>query len=276
MTLKGNLRDFSSAQLLNLIHLAHKTGVLTVEGNDGNINVYFRDGKLAYAQNGRHNSSLVTILYNSKKLNTAQHSLIKERAHNMTDKELGLILINANYVTKQDILTSIQKYLLLIINQLFIHREGNFRFENDILPPNDKITLKLNLENIILEGSRRMREWEHLREEIPSLDMCLKFADRPSSNIRNINLTTEEWKVVSYINPKNSMRQIASATRLSDFEIRHVVFSLLQAGIVEIIRPEGERLITPTQSPTLIQRKPIKPITQKSLIYRIIDRIRSL
>jgi hypothetical protein len=31
MALKGNLRDFSTTQLLNLINLARKTGALTIE-----------------------------------------------------------------------------------------------------------------------------------------------------------------------------------------------------------------------------------------------------
>jgi len=32
MALKGNLRDFTVTQLLNLINLARKTGTLTIEG----------------------------------------------------------------------------------------------------------------------------------------------------------------------------------------------------------------------------------------------------
>jgi hypothetical protein len=32
MALKGNLRDFSITQLLNLVNLAQKTGVLVIEG----------------------------------------------------------------------------------------------------------------------------------------------------------------------------------------------------------------------------------------------------
>ena len=59
--------------------------------------------------------------------------------------------------------------------------------------------MRLDLENLIIEGSRQLREWEQLQEEIPSLDMALKFTERPGANIRNINLNVEEWRVVSYI-----------------------------------------------------------------------------
>ncbi|MGE5222003.1 MAG: DUF4388 domain-containing protein [Omnitrophica WOR_2 bacterium] len=275
MALKGNLRDFSITQLFNLINLARKTGTLIVEGPSEKIWVSFREGKLAYAQMGSEDNSLATVLYRANKISVAQHRTIKARAATMSDKELGLLLINANYITQQDILTSLQTHFLSIINRLFTWVEGFFRFEVNLLPPEDKITVRISLENIIIEGSRRMREWEQLQDEIPSLDMALKFADRPGTNIRNVNLSVEEWRVVSFINPKNTIRQIARATRMNDLEIRRIVYGLLQAGLVEIIRPHGVTVPAPIQSRIPVPQKTNKA-EQKSLINRLISRIRSL
>ncbi len=121
----------------------------------------------------------------------------------MSDKELGLLLINANYITQQDILVQpADATSCNIVNRLFTWVEGLFRFENDLLPPDDKITVRVSLENIIIEGTRRMKELEQLQDEIPNLDMALKFADRPGANIRNVNLSVEEWQVVSYHQPQ--------------------------------------------------------------------------
>lgn len=279
MALKGNLRDFSITQLLNLINLAHKTGALVVEGPGESACIYFREGKLAYAQIGQDDNSLATILFKANKLNAAQHRTIQARANHVSDKELGLLLINANYITQQDVLSSLQAHFLAIINRLFAWVEGLFRFENDLTPPADKITLRINLENLILEGSRHLREWEQLQDEIPSLDMALKFAERPEANIRDVNLSVEEWRVVSFINPKNSMRQIARAVKMNDLEIRRAVYGLLQAGLVEIIRPEGlpqPRLTSRMQLPVAKTTNATAKAEQKSLINRIINRIRSL
>jgi hypothetical protein len=275
MALKGNLRDFTITQLLNLINLARKTGTLVVEGPSEKIWVSFREGKLAYAQMGQEDNSLATVLYRAHKLSAAQHRAIKARASHMSDKELGLLLINANYITQQDILTSLQTYFVNVVNRLFTWVEGFFRFENDVLPPEGKITVRIGLENIIIEGSRRMREWEQLQDEIPSLEMALKFADRPGTNIRNVNLSVEEWRVVSYINPKNTIRQIARATKMNDLEIRRIVYGLLQAGLVEIIRPVGVPPPVPTASRVPPPQKKNKE-EQKSLINRLISKIRSL
>jgi len=273
MALKGNLRDFTITQLLNLINLARKTGTLVIEGPNDTAWVSFREGKLAYSRMGKDDNNLATILYRAKKISQAQHKMIRSRAGNMSDKELGLLLINANYITQDDILASLQAEFIGIIQRLFTWVEGLFRFENGVLPPDDKIILRINLENIIIEGSRRLREWEQLQDEIPSLDIALKFTDRPGTNLRNVNLSVEEWRVVSYINPKNSIRQIASTTKMNDLEIRRIVYGLLQAGLVEMIRPEGA---PPPQRARIAGVATTDTEEQKSLVNRLINRIRSI
>jgi hypothetical protein len=279
MALKGNLLDFTITQLLNLINLAQKTGTLIVEGPAEKVWVSFREGKLAYAQVGQEDNSLASVLYKASKLSAAQHRVIKTRAGSMSDKELGLLLINANYIDQHEILTCLQDHFLGILKRLYTWAEGLFRFENDILPPNDKITVRVSLENIIMEGSRQSRESELLQDELPSLDISLKFADRPGANIRNVNLGPDEWKVVSYINPKNTIRQIARATKMSDTQIRRVIYGLLEAGLVELVRPEGARPKAPQPTPAAAPQKPKdeqSKVKQISLIQRIIRRIRSL
>ena len=270
MALKGNLRDFTITQLLNLINLAKKTGTLVVQGPSDTAWVSFREGRLAYAELKKEENSLSTILYRANRITAAQHRTLKARANGMTDKELGLLLINANYISQQDILNSLQAYFVGVVQRLFTWVEGAFRFENDLLPPNDKIITRLALENIIIEGSRQMREWEQLQDEIPSLDMALKFTERPGANLRNVNLSVEEWRVVSYINPKNTIRQIARTNQMNDLEIRRIVYGLLQAGLVELARPDGALQQIQTNVPGVNRDE------QKSLVNRLIDRIRSI
>jgi len=272
MALRGNLRDFSITQLLNLVNLARKTGTLVVEGPSETAEVAFREGKLACAQILQEDSSLASVLHKANKLNVGQYKAIQQRANHISDKELGLLLINAGYLTQEDILTNLQQYFTDIVQRLFTWVEGFFHFDNDLLPPEDRISVRLDLEDLIIEGSRQLREWEQLQDEIPSLDMALKFTDRPGTNLRNVNLSVEEWRVVSYINPRNTMRQIASATKMNELEIRRIVYGLLQAGLIEICRAEG--------APPPVQSVRVFPTDdkeeQKSLVNRLINRIRSL
>lgn len=269
MALKGNLRDFTITQLLNLINLARKTGTLVIEGPTETARVAFREGKLSFAQYGVEDTGLASILHRSNKISQSQFRILKERTAQMTDKELGLLLINAGYLNQEDILGSLQTYFVDVVRRLFTWVEGFFRFEQEMAFPGDgKITVKVDLENLIIEGSRQLREWEQLQEEIPSLEMALRFTERPGTDLKNINLSIEEWRVVSYVNPKNTMNQIARTVKMNDLEIRRVVYGLLQAGLVEIIRPGGAPLATPSRAfPTQNKEE------QKSLVNRIIRRL---
>ena len=277
MALKGNLRDFSTTQLLNLINLAKKTGTLVIEGPGQNAQMAFRNGKLIYAQIGLEDSNLASILQKAGKLTEEQAKALKAKTTTTNDKELGLLLINAGYVNQNDILTSIRNNLLEVVYRLFTWVEGLFRFEPTLMPGDDKITVPIDLENVIMEGSRRMREWEQLAEELPNLDMALKFAERPNANIRNMNLSVEEWRVVSFINPKNSMKAIAKANNMSELDIRRIVYGLLQAGMVEVIRPDGMAFLTPvTSAGRKAAATPVDKTAQASVVNKLISRIRSL
>jgi hypothetical protein len=151
--------------------------------------------------------------------------------------------------------------------------QGLFQFLGGEQTPEDKIPIRMDLENIIIEGSRRLREREQLQDELPNLELALKFTDRPGVNLKNLNMSVEEWRVVSYINPKNTISQIAKAAKMSDMEIRRVVYGLLQAGLVELIRPEG----VPKELPGLEAAMPGQSKEQqKNLVNRLIGRIRSL
>jgi len=268
MALRGNLRDFTITQLLNLINLAGKTGTLIIDGSADQAHVAFRSGKLAFARIGQEDGRLATILHRANKLTTNQYRAIVQRGGSMTDKELGLLLINAGYVSQEDILVNLQEFFSEAVRRLFTWVEGTFRFDSEMLPPEDRINVRLDLENLIIEGSRQLREWEQLQDEIPSLDMALKFTDRP---LQNVNLSVEEWRVVKNINPRNTMKQIARANKMNDLDIRRIVYGLLQAGLVDIVRPEGTKpLSNPKMFPTQNKEE------QKSLVNKLIGRIRSL
>jgi hypothetical protein len=150
-----------------------------------------------------------------------------------------------------------------------------FHFEPNQLPSDDAITVPIDLENIILEGSRRVKEWERLQDELPDLNMALKFTDRPQAQLRNINLSVDEWRVISYINPRNSIKQIGQRIGMDDFQIRKIIYGLLQAGLVEMLEPEGLR---PRREPSSTMETVISrpPAVKRSVIHKLIDRIKRL
>ncbi len=274
MALRGNLRDFSTTQLLNLIHLARKTGCLTVRTSSEAARLYFRDGKLIHAHTASHDGHLATMLLKAGKLSTEQVEKILARPEGRNDMELGMLLIKAGRVSREDIIQSARHYMLDIVYTLFGWYDGQFEFTPDALPSADRILIPINLEQVILEGSRRLQEHERLQDELPDLDhTALRFTDGADTRLRGMNLTVEEWRVISFVSPRNTIRVIAQANNMDDFQVRKIVYGLLQAGIVELVRLTGQPAApgVPGRPGT---EKP--PAIKRSLIERLIARIKRI
>lgn len=274
MALKGNIKDFSLTQLLNLINLARKTGALTLSGRQGTATLYFQKGRLIYVSRGEGKDGLADVLLYRGKITADQAQMIRSRTESASDKELGLLLVNAGYLSQRDILQSLREHMLERVYPLFTWEEGLFRFEQNEMLDEQKIPVSIELENVILEGSRRLREWELLQEEVPDLDASLRFAKRPDTNLRKISLSANEWRVISFIDPRNSIRRIARQVGLSDFEIRRIVYGLLSAGLVELVEPPGKAPSVPALATQRAKEAPA-PV-KRSIILRLIDRIRRL
>jgi DNA-binding MarR family transcriptional regulator len=277
MALKGNLKDFSTTQLLNLIHLARKTGILSIQVQPGASRLFFREGKLVHVTTTGRDAHLASVLARAGKLTEEQARVIRTRAENQTEKELGMLLISAGYITQQEIVAAIRAETLEVVYGLFTWSDGLFHFEPNQLPSDGTISVAIDLENLILEGSRRVKEWEQLQDELPDLNMALKFTDRPQAQLRNINLSVDEWRVISYINPRNSIKRIAQRIGMDDFQIRKIIYGLLQAGLVEVITPEGAPL-TPAAPTAVAMEEAVgrPPAVKRSVIQKLIDRIRRL
>jgi hypothetical protein len=284
-------------QLLHLINLAKKTGTLHVyEGvktgrdiimGDGEtkrpelvpgkerVKVSFREGKLIHAASGERDGHLATVLNKAGKLNDEQHRIIRQKAAQASDKALALLLINANYVSQQDIVISVRKFTLDIMYDLMTWDKEPFLFEEGEQPPGDRITVPIDLENVIIEGTRTNQRNEQLAKELPNLDFALKFPESPTEKFKGIQLSVEEWRVVSFINPKNSIRQIAKACNMTDMEIRRIVYGLLNAGLVELVKPASPEPARTGSGMTRTIKPGLKP-EQKPIINKLIDRIRNL
>ncbi len=96
-------------------------------------------------------------------------------------------------------------------------------------------------------------EIEQLERELPDLEMALRFPQNVKDVAKNISLSTQEWRVVGLINPRNSIAQIADTLHLTDLEIRRTVYALLQAGLVELVPARGGERAFPleVEAPTL-------------------------
>ena len=290
MALVGNLRDFGLSEFLYLVDRGYKTGRLTLQRPGDRAELYFQNGKLVYATHFNQEERLGDMLVRMGRITQEQCNIALKIQHTQEpNKPLGSILVSRNMVTAEEINKSVRTQIEEITYSLFGWNEGDFRFEPDVAPPPESIIIPLSIENIIMEGTRRIDEWARIKDKIPSLDVIVRFSDQPYERAKSVNLTQDEWRIFARINGSATIKQIAQQTALGDFEVARIVYGFLAAGLVILIKPAPGNVKSSVTSPIRIENEakkinrvadsaadgqgPYLTKPNKGIIRRIIDAI---
>ncbi len=113
--------------------------------------------------------------------------------------------------------------------------KGHFQF----LPGEEspKRTITFSNTNLLMEAARRLDEWKVLAKKIPSLDLIPAFHPPDPKKQGQIQLNTQEWSVLSQINGRASLREIAKAMDVGTFEVAKLLFGLVGMGLVQLHSP---------------------------------------
>jgi Domain of unknown function (DUF4388) len=237
MALVGNLRDFGLSEFLYLVDRGHKTGRLKLQKPDDSAELYFKDGKLVYATHYNQPERLGDMLVRTGRISPEQlHAALKLQHTAEQGKPIGAILISRNMISLEEIQKSVRSQIEEITYSLFAWTEGDFRFEPDVAPPPESMPIPLSIENVIMEGTRRIDEWARIKDRIPSLDVVVRFTDQPYDKAKGVNLTPDEWRVFARINGVHSIRQISQQTQLGEFDVARIVYGFLSAGLVMLTK----------------------------------------
>lgn len=251
MTFNGSMKDFSAIQILNLIRLALRTGKLTLTGTQP-TELFFSEGALIYAQRPTETQDLLQVLSESGKLSEAQVQHIREQAAEVEAEWLSVWLLETGYITKADLAQSIYRQVLDTVYATILYADGDFAFEDGVLPSLTVPITAVDLREVIEEGERLVKEWDVVQTAVPSLHICLQPTEQLTPAAGRIFLSKMEWSLASACNAHRSVHQIARALNLDDFRARRMVHHLLKMNMVKVvsmstsgIQSNGE----PTQPP---------------------------
>jgi len=247
-----------------------------VNGHAQKATLYFKEGRLIRASTNSEQGHLLEILVKTGKLTQEQAKVVNGESNTSSDRYVGKYLMEASLVSRDDIIQGVKDYMLSIVYSLFTWQEGDFHFEQGALPTQNRISIPLNLDNVILEGTRRMQESDRLKDELPDLStIALKITDKP---LRDVKLTQDDWRVISHIHPRNSIKQIAQNNNMDEFQIRKIAYGMLQAGLVELIPPEGMADRQPKRARGRAARKAAghSPAEKRSVVTKLIERIKRI
>lgn len=246
MALRGNLKDFSLPDVFQLITFSKKTGVLRITRADGAAgSVWFRDGEVFFAQSNWHHELLGERLVAAQKITPSALAKVLEIRGSEPEGErrLGQILVDEGFITEKVLEAFVQEQIQDTIFDLMRWDEGEFDFE--LLPElvDEDIGLSVSIENVIMEGSRRLEEWARIKKKIPSMEIVFKMATAPGEGTFEISLKPVEWNLLLLVDGTRSVAELARETSRTDFEVARIIYGLFSAGLLEFATDEEvERL----------------------------------
>jgi hypothetical protein len=175
MALKGTLKDFGIAEILQLIGQQAKSGVLHLESRDDVIHIAIAGGNVVRAESAgrKARERLGSILVRAEILQP--HDL--ERALEVQKRSLrrlGDILVELDLVSKQDLRDMTALQTTETIYKLFHWKSGTYEFEPGDVEWDAETVTPLRAESVLMEGFRRVDEWPVVRRKITSTAMTFE------------------------------------------------------------------------------------------------------
>ncbi|MBW3670901.1 MAG: DUF4388 domain-containing protein [Acidobacteria bacterium] len=116
------------------------------------------------------------------------------------------------------------------IYALSIWQDGDFQFHPGESSPDQTIT-KSNT-NLLMEAARRLDEWRVLARKVPSIEMIPVL--RAPERREQVTLDPQEWRLVTQIDGRRSITEIARATQTTAFDVAKVLYGLVTSELVEL------------------------------------------
>ena len=172
MSLVGNLEDLGLGEILQIVSLSRKTGILTLQSRGREGTVVFRQGQVVRATSSAYQQSLGEVLIQKGviQLPLLRKALALQQSAGFRER-LGVILIRNFDIAREVIEEVICEQIENVIFSLFAWVEGRFQFEiQEHIETSDDIRLDplqfmldqgLNPQFLAMEGTRILDEQRH-------------------------------------------------------------------------------------------------------------------
>jgi len=240
VALSGNLRDFSLPDVFQLISFSHKTGTLAIDRGDAKGYVYFREGDVFFAISNWNREPMGRRLVRAGKITERQlQRALEVQASDEDPKRLGEILVKEGFLNQKVLETFVQEQIQDTIFDLFRWEEGDFDFKAGVIPGEEDIGLSVSVENIIMEGSRRLEEWDRIRKKIPTEECIFRMAVAPGEGTFEVSLKPSEWKLLCLLDGRRTVAELSHLLDLSDFQVSRVLYGMFSGGLLERVDSAG-------------------------------------
>ncbi len=236
MLLQGSLKEFSLPNIFQLVKMSAKTGALTIRREQEWGKIYFRDGLIHYAFSVPQSLPLGERLVRAGLVTPAQlKQALATQKKAPESGRIGTILLELGYVDREGLEAVVRDQIHDTAFDFFSWPDGKFEFSADEVVADQDVLVEMNVENVIMEGCRRIDEWELIFEQLGSLERIPHLAcDARVDERGEVRFTAEEWRVIVHIDGRADINSILRECGLDRFHGAKVIYSLFSSGLITV------------------------------------------
>jgi hypothetical protein len=231
--MKGELGTFSAAEILQLIGMQEKTGILRIRSKGRMAALFFDSGKIVSARDRREGFRDPFLLYLQENGEIGVEDLNRILEIRKNDGgDLIEIMLREKVIEDKRLGELLGRYALQIVANIIKWEKGTYEFSasTDGLPEK-AISKPLRLEPILLEALRRKDEVEQIRRFLPGFDTRLRMSE-PTTD--DLPLEKEELAVLRLVDGRRAIDEVIEESDLDEVETLDTLEKLFALGIVSI------------------------------------------
>lgn len=233
LDLQGRIERFTLPEILQLIASGRKSGTLGIQKDDSIVMVYFREGEVIYGYGPRQTYHLGQLLKKRGIINDKQlEEAINVQARTDNTKRLGEIMISRKLIDRADLDSVVRSQVEELLYSLLAWETGSFKFYENQFPTDEEITVRLSVENIILEGLRRIDEKNWLNETLPDMGHVYTISASQGGRRRDVAMQADEWNIMALVDGRRTLEQVV---RLSPVDRERTLKTLAQLKLAGLI-----------------------------------------
>jgi hypothetical protein len=233
MGLSGNLRTMDLPEILQWASRGRKTGTLRIERRSIQKQVMFQEGDIYSSTSNDPREYLGQYLIREQLLSEEQlfRVLLRQEAENLP---LGVLLVEDRLLGQDALRRLLQTKAEESIYDLFLWPDGAFEFHEGNIPASLTVHLDLSVTDVVLEGIRRVDEWNRIRAVFPSARTTFQATGVPLGE-------SAEKRALELAASGKTLAEISLELRRSEFDAATLLFELHQKGVLSVLDPGEEK-----------------------------------
>ncbi len=247
MAFEGDVKDFGLSEILQLISVQQKSGMLLVNCEE-KIAIFFRDGMLISTRDRRDRTRdpLKDYLLRYGFLSRSEMNSLQQ-IQTETKLDLTEIMLSEKYFSEDELKTISVDQIYETIQEVLSWPRSHYKFiSGNKLLQGVKSFSDIRVDAILMESMRRIDEFPELKNRFPSSEMTFKNIVKPGE--KRPELTRNEDFIYELLEEEMEFSKLISNGKMALFSIYEALKNLSEKELLQVTQkstPEIE--VTPPE-----------------------------